>query len=1321
MTPRFASRPAATASYPALLNLPEGETKLLSDAASAVDREYRSSARWKRLRCRGVRPRTDDPAETIFVLDVGHSVEFDWTWEGAVAFRPASPGTFRGDCDLTDDFTGSLDADTRPGVWQGEVVEVDETNGVLYVSVSDPANRPCTGVFFVRPFEFLAFLHALFCEDEFDDLRSRLPPRLKASCGGVHPAAAEAPYKGLPDFAGMWRHSWGVLWGPPGCGKTTSVGRQVAACLGGDERVLVVSTTNKATDAAALAVGKAALSASPDAVAAGRILRIGKGADHGDYMAAGLTGLLRGTETDLLRQVGSLKRELEKAAGHEERAVLRSRIQELRRLMKDNAFNVFASPDVKVAVATAFKAVTLLCHGEMREQAAVGKAPFTTVVIDEAGLMPRAVVAGMSLLASRRVVVVGDSKQLAPISKMSRVLPTSQAAWLASSCLTHLQQVGEHPPGVHLLRDQHRMHPDIRQAVSHYQYEGALRDAPGVAARTSALPPLLAGQPRAVWYVLDEDRQDLPSIRADRGPGNRSWVRPATRKVLDKLFSDAGLRDARGLFITPFKAQAREIAGYFAEGQFTGWSAGTVHSRQGIEADVVIFDTVNAGSCAWPYEEWKRLVNVGLSRAREFVILIASRAEMSQPYLRPLLGHLAPRVLQRPGRGHAWVEVAAQPAFAPEPQIDDDPDLLGSQLHLRRALRPVMSREQQQLCGYRMEGGARLVRGVAGSGKTMVLAHWLNRSVRQMAEEGQGRVWAVYANRSLQCLIEDNIDAAWQAAGGAGPCPLGGVDLHHVKHLLEGCLLPEVRVAWDGDPYDYDGMAAAYLERRPFEEVEPRCDAMFIDEAQDMGPNTLKLLAALVRPTDPAHPRRRAVNIFYDDAQNIYGRRRPTWSAIGLDMQGRSTVMRESFRSTRPITEFALNVLYRLQPPDADADHQELVRLGLIERASRNGRPWWNVRFNQVEGPEPLLRKLPSLDEQIDELGRQVVRWIRVEGVRPADICILYNGKNIAHRLREQVAPMLRAAGSDLTFVGAEGWNRAEGAVLASTSHSYKGFDSEVVVIAGVEQFIAAERGVLANTLYVAMTRARSVLAIYAYEKAKAKPEAHRLLATLTECHADLLHSPKVEEESLDDVGDQVIKDAPEGDAYAASSAPAPAALPDPPSVQTAAPVQVRRAPQATSDDYATVPPREPCRVDCAVFAPPQVTPGEYYLVQVFAFASEAQAAERATATATQFDDAARLLGIMRLERLLHEGQMLQVRLSLRGAEVEEPTQGLTYQHTMPSCVSFCVCIPAGRRPGNLIGTVHVGVDEATCVPLNFQLIVTPHCAQPGERGPASG
>ena len=133
--------------------------------------------------------------------------------------------------------------------------------------------------------------------------------------------------------------------------------------------------------------------------------------------------------------------------------------------------------------------------------------------------------------------------------------------------------------------------------------------------RESNLAPWLADHSRAIWYVLDEEGSDLAAIRAERGPGNRSWVRAITSSVLEKLFSDPGVRQSNGLFISPYKAQANAIANLFAAWEMSGWEASTVHSQQGAEADIVIFDTVNAGSYNWPFDEWKRLINVALSRS----------------------------------------------------------------------------------------------------------------------------------------------------------------------------------------------------------------------------------------------------------------------------------------------------------------------------------------------------------------------------------------------------------------------------------------------------------------------------------------------------------------------------------------------------------------------------------------------------------------------------------------------------------------------------------------------------------------------------------
>jgi superfamily I DNA/RNA helicase len=1074
----------AVAKYPVTLDLRGGDAASICDAQTAIRREFRDSVKWKKLRCRKVSLLSEADKGSVYVLEVGQTVEFDWTWEGSIAFRPLTLKEFeQGQKNYFDDDTPEVEDSI---LWSGEILEVDETNDRLFISVSDPEHPPTTGSFYVRPFEFLAFLNAIYNEPAYEGFRSLLPCRLLAAGGNVHPRVEEHVPVGLSHLNNCWRHSWSGLWGPPGTGKTYTTGQQVARCLADPgERFLIVSTTNRATDAAAVEVGDAAKSYCPEVVDRSQIRRIGKGASYQRFRDRGLESLLYGTETEYLAKIEKLLRDVSRSDSIERKALLRKEINDLRKQMRDSALRNFLDKSVRVVLSTAFKATTFLNRPELKELVEARQAPFTTVFLDEAGLISRAAVAVLSLLASRRVVLVGDSKQLAPISRISRILPTNQARWLASSGLSHLDNIGNVPSGIHVLTEQYRMHPEIGAVVSAFQYNHRLKTAEVVVSRDSRLPSMLTGQPRAIWYVLDEETDELPQIRAERGPGNRSWVRAITLKLLNKLLSDPSLRSADGLFISPFRAQAKEVATLLAQKELSSWAASTVHSQQGAQADIVIFDTVNAGSYGWPYDEWKRLVNVALSRSREALIVLASRAEMDEPYLRPLVALLAPRVLSRQGGSVRWKEVEARVSCKSASVTDGlDPNSLGVQLARRKELRPVLSQEQQRLCGLALDGKPRLVRGVAGSGKTVVLGHWLMKTVKSLQGQADCRIWAVYANRSLKNLIADTIVAAWEQEAHGESIPWDNVHLQHVRDLFEK-LLPSVGLSMQAYGFEYNDAAEAYLQRVTASgRMAPvLCDALFIDEAQDMGPSTLKLLSQMVRQTDDADVKSRSVNIFYDNAQNVYGRPTPKWSDLGLDMRGRSSVMKESFRSTTPITEFALNVLYRLQPPDENPDHKELVQRGLVEKTERNGNPWWHVRFSQIDGPKPTFRRFATLDQELDAIGKEVLRLTHDEGVNPEDICLLHNGENIEWRLKSQIAPMLRASGLDLSVQKGRLDRGTKGMVRASTSQSFKGYDAEVILIPAIDQFWAENKGILANNLYVAMTRARSMLLMYAHQR----------------------------------------------------------------------------------------------------------------------------------------------------------------------------------------------------------------------------------------------
>ena len=1093
------------------LGLPDTQSVEFSDVRQAVREEYQNASRQKKLICRKVSAFVDGERGVVHVIEVDGAIEFDWTWEGATAYRPTSFDDSSG-ANQSDNHAYSDDDDPTASnhiLWSGEILEVDEDAGQLFISPKNPEVIPSVGEFLVQPFEFLATLNNIYNHEMFTAAQSILPARLAATLGKVHPSISKPCDAGLSNLSDWWQYTWSVLWGPPGTGKTYTTGQQIAAVLRDDpsERILVVSTTNQATDEVASSIGAAVLESDdgPNKLEDGKVRRIGKGASLRKFRKTGLMSMLIGTEAELLAEIDSLSNQLRRAEHSDDKAILNQRIKAARASLTDLSRRTFLDADVSVVVTTSFKAGQLLGGETVQSLIENREAPFTTIFVDEAGLISRAAVATLSLLASRRVVLVGDSKQLAPISRVSRTLPSRKSKWLASSGVSHLHAMYDNPPAIHVLSQQYRMHPSVCETVSNYQYNGQLTTAQERKTAPSALLQSLANFGRAVWYVLDNESVSLHQIRASRGPGNKSWVRNATGRVLQKMFDDEDFKSSQGLFVSPFKAQATEVSKLLGRWNANTWIASTVHCQQGAESDVVIFDSVNAGNPVWPITQWQRLVNVAISRAREAVIVIASQAEMEEPHLRPLAKTLIPAVLNRVDGTFQWRHVDVNQHKLSRkhqqkiglPLADWQPKhKLGSQFAESKQIRPVLTREQQRLSQLRLDGKPRIVRGVAGSGKSFVLSSWVARMAESFDNELDAsepdeprRIWAVFANRSLKKLLQDGMVAAWESNQRESllesrPFPWQHVKLIHVRDLLAE-ILSEVGLNVTRFQFDYNRAAEEFLNRVTLSRIEQRCDALFIDEAQDMGPETLRLLFSLVRSKDLSDPNSRPAHVFYDDAQNIYNQKRPTWSDFGLDVRGRSTVMRESFRSTRPIMELAVNVSHRLNGRKLSPENVDLVRESLLIESTRDGQPWLEVNYNETTGQKPFFELCSTDDQQLELISRHLTHLIAAEEVQPNDICILYNGKTFAEQVLAKVGPALRSMPLEveLSQQTSQTFQRRSNTVLLTTPNSFKGFEAEVILIAGADRFVGQGGRVLSHSLYVAMTRARSILGIYATDR----------------------------------------------------------------------------------------------------------------------------------------------------------------------------------------------------------------------------------------------
>jgi hypothetical protein len=264
---------------------------------------------------------------------------------------------------------------------------------------------------------------------------------------------------------------------------------------------------------------------------------------------------------------------------------------------------------------------------------------FDTVILDEASMAPIPALWAAALLAENNLVIVGDFKQLPPIVLSNNDLTKK---WLGrdvfeASGIKKKWMKGDTPSHFVPLLEQRRMLPEIARVANKF-YDGQLVNA-------FTEPKQYKGYENfEAWYVKGW-RHDNPVTLVDIGPLN-AWVTSVVKHgnssrlnflsatvavdIAEQLLSpDRPARiegePKRVLIVAPYRAHAKLVTVLLRdfENLQDDVIAGTAHSFQGSEADVVIFDTV-VDEPHWRVnffmpsldEDLKCLLNVALTRAK---------------------------------------------------------------------------------------------------------------------------------------------------------------------------------------------------------------------------------------------------------------------------------------------------------------------------------------------------------------------------------------------------------------------------------------------------------------------------------------------------------------------------------------------------------------------------------------------------------------------------------------------------------------------------------------------------------------------------------
>jgi len=355
----------------------------------------------------------------------------------------------------------------------------------------------------------------------------------------------------------------------------------------------------------------------------------------------------------------------------------------------------------------------------------------------------------------------------------------------------------------------------------------------------------------------------------------------------------------------------------------------------------------------------------------------------------------------------------------------------------------IMDLQQEQIARNLGEGH-RVIHGVAGSGKTIImlyrcsfLAQFLKQPILVLCYNITlaARLRSYIVQRNLQEQVE-------------------------VKHLHGWCQeqCQQYNLKNNASSNFYDGMIDAVAKAIENGTIPAgQYGAVMIDEGQDFKASWLKMTTKLV------NLQTNYLLLLYDDAQSIYKKPGLNFSlaSVGIKAQGRTIKMRLNYRNSTAIVSFAWNLVRKHIHENNDSD------IPLIEPESAN-----------IAGENPAIRKLHSLQGEINLILRCLNKW-HGKGVKWNEVAILYptkeTGDEITKALKDAQIPCNHLNNRD----NKKNWNAHENILPIMSIHNSKGLEFPTVIIVDASNF--SKKAFLEEAikiLYVGITRAQANLLI---------------------------------------------------------------------------------------------------------------------------------------------------------------------------------------------------------------------------------------------------
>lgn len=245
--------------------------------------------------------------------------------------------------------------------------------------------------------------------------------------------------------------------------------------------------------------------------------------------------------------------------------------------------------------------------------------------------------------------------------------------------------------------------------------------------------------------------------------------------------------------------------------------------------------------------------------------------------------------------------------------------------------------------------------------------------------------------------------------------------------------------------------------------------SVVIDEGQDFSDNAYRLIRALAGEEHPND-----IFIVGDSHQRIY-RNYPTLSKCGINVRGRSSILKINYRTTEEIRKHAFALLKCISFDDLDEDFD------LGDKCQ-----------SLTHGKKPIVENFINANDEfvflIDEIKK-----LKDSGVALTDICVVARTKKLVD---DYIALFTRAGIRSYAIKRSKIDDRSLDGLRVATMHRVKGLEFKYVFIAAVNNRIIPLLSAINKTdsiseaesltsekclLYVAMTRAQKSVYITSY------------------------------------------------------------------------------------------------------------------------------------------------------------------------------------------------------------------------------------------------